>query len=284
MTLAALSDRLPFPKAQIESLLHELEVRNIVSIGFFKQTEEGEFILRVDEHIITGGEDNIIEYREMQNLLLMKSFKTYPDVLTALAEGHIMFAKMQELLDRIENFRFADWKDMKHDSDIVMGRLLHSRVGYTVKSMIPMLRGLRPEPWFSEMDAELFEYIPPGENVERAEIIGHLPRGDEFKHVQRDARNSLSNMERQMVFVKQFEELVNRKRSLSLFHRVHDVYDPMPFQEALEELIRRIGPIKLHSLRLFVSHPVELLAEVLRDLEEEQRIVRLQRDQAEGFG
>ena len=76
-------------------------------------------------------------------------------------------------------------------------------------------------------------------------------------------------------YVKQFEEFVNRKRSLSLFHRVHDVYEPMPFPEALEELIRRIGPIKLHSLRLFVSHPVELLAEVLRDLEEDDRIVRV---------
>ena len=275
MTLAALSNRLPFPEAQIESLLHELEVRNIVSIGFFKQTEEGEFILRVDEHIITGGEDNVIEYRELQNLLLTKSFKTYPDALTALADGHVMFAKMQELLDRIDNFRFADWKDMKHDTDIVMGRLLHSRVGYTTKSMIPMLLGLRPEAWFSEMDAELMDYLPPDENVERNEIIGHLPRGDEFKHVQRDARNSLSNMERQMVFVKQFEELVDRKRSLSLFHRVHGVYEPMPFPQALEELIKRIGPIKLHSLRLFVSHPVELLAEVLRELEDDNKIMRV---------
>ena len=51
-TLDEMDGRLPFPKAQIESLLHELEVRNIVSIGFFKQTEDGEFILRVDEHII----------------------------------------------------------------------------------------------------------------------------------------------------------------------------------------------------------------------------------------
>ena len=274
-TLVELSERLPFPEAQIESLLHELEVRNIVSIGFYKQTKEGEFILRVDEHIITGGEDNIIEYRDLQNLLLTKSFKQYPDALTALEDGHVMFAKMQELLDRIENFRFADWKDMKHDSDIVMGRLLHSRVGYTTKAMIPMLLGLRPEPWFSEMDTELLQNIPPGLNVERAEIIGDLPRGEEFKHVQRDARNSLSNMDRQMVYVKQFEELVNRKRSLSLFHRVHEVYEPMPFPQALQELIKRIGPIKLHSLRLFVSHPVELLAEILRDLEGEGAIVRV---------
>ena len=274
-TLAAISERLPFPNAQIESILHELEVRNIVSIGFFKQTEEGEFILRVDEHIITGGEDNVIEYRDLQNLLLSKSFKPYPDALSALNDGHVMFAKMQELLGRVEDFRFGDWKDMKHDTDIVMGRLLHSRVGYTTKSMIPMLLGLRPEPWFSEMDQELIDYIPHDENVERTEIIGHLPRGDEFKHVQRDARNSLSNMERQMVFVKQFEELIDRKRSLSLFHRVHEVYEPMDFEDALEELIRRIGPIKLHSLRLFVSHPVELLAEVLRDLEAKNRITRV---------
>jgi ATP-dependent Lhr-like helicase len=274
-TLPKLSERLPFPGAQIESLLHELEVRNIVSIGFFTQTEAGEFILRVDEHIITGGEEKVIEYRELQNLLLRKSFKKYPDAQSAIDDGHVMFGKMHELLDRIENFRFADWKDLKHDSDMVMGRLVHSRVGYTTQSMLPMLLGLRPEPWFSDMDEALFEYIPPGENVERADIIGHLPRGEDHKYVQRDARNSLSNMERQMVFVKQFEELSHRKRSLSLFHRVHGVYEPMPFPQALTELIMRIGPIKLHALRLFVSHPVELLADVLRDLEAEGKIDRV---------
>ena len=186
-----------------------------------------------------------------------------------------MFTKMHELLGRIENFRFADWKDMKHDSDIVMGRLLHSRVGYTTKAMISTLLGLRPEPWFAEMDSELVQYITPGENVERADIVGHLPRGDEHKHIQRDARNAMSNMERQMVFVKQFVELPDRKRSLSLFHRVHEVYEPLPFEDALLELIRRIGPIKLHALRLFVSHPVELLAEVLRDLEDKEKIQRV---------
>jgi ATP-dependent Lhr-like helicase len=274
-TIEQISNRLPFPQAQIESLLHELEVRNIVSIGFFTQTTDGEFILRVDEHIITGGDSNVIEYRELQNLLLSKSFKQYPDAQTAIDDGHIMFTKMHELLDRITNFRFADWKDMKHDSDIVMGRLLHSRVGYTTRSMIPVLLGLRPEPWFAEMDTELLEFITPNMNVERSEIIGHLPRGDEYKHIQRDARNALSNMERQMVFVKQFEELPDRKRSLSLFHRVHDVYTPLDFPDALHELIKRIGPIKLHALRLFVSHPVELLAEVLRDLENEGRIQRV---------
>ena len=274
-TLAGISERLPFPEAQIESILHELEVRNIVTIGFYTQTEDGEFILRVDEHIITGGKENVIEYRDLQNLLLRKSFKIYPDVQSALSEGHIMFSKMHELLDRIENFRFGDWKDLKHDSDIAMGRLLHSRVGYTSLEMIPMLMGLRPEPWFTEMDQELLENILPGQNVERSEIIGHLPRGEEFKHVQRDARNALSNMERQMVFVKQFEELADRKRSLSLFHRVHDVYEPMDFTDSLEELIKRIGPIKLHSLRLFVSHPVEILAEVLHDLESKGRVTRV---------
>jgi hypothetical protein len=49
----------------------------------------------------------------------------------------------------------------------------------------------------------------------------------------------------------------------------------LDFPDALHELIKRIGPIKLHALRLFVSHPVELLAEVLRDLENEGRVQRV---------
>ena len=46
-TAEALSSRLPFPPAQVEAILQEMEMRNLVSIGFFTQTDEGEFILRV---------------------------------------------------------------------------------------------------------------------------------------------------------------------------------------------------------------------------------------------
>ena len=34
-TLEQLGERLPFPNAQIESILHELEVRNIISVGIY---------------------------------------------------------------------------------------------------------------------------------------------------------------------------------------------------------------------------------------------------------
>ena len=62
-TLDDIVERFPFPKTMIENILHELEVRNIVTIGFYKQTEEGEFILRVDEHYLAGGEEEVIAYR-----------------------------------------------------------------------------------------------------------------------------------------------------------------------------------------------------------------------------
>ena len=39
-TLDAIAERLPFPKAQVDAALQELEMRNLVSIGFFTQTEE----------------------------------------------------------------------------------------------------------------------------------------------------------------------------------------------------------------------------------------------------
>ena len=40
-TTEQLSSRLPFPFAQVESILQELEIQNLVSIGFFTQTNEG---------------------------------------------------------------------------------------------------------------------------------------------------------------------------------------------------------------------------------------------------
>ncbi len=263
--LEKISDRLPFPKRMIENMLHELEVRNIVSIGFYRGTKEGEFILKVDEHYITGGKEKVIEYRLLQNLLLAKSFKQYEDPLKAL-ESHVMFQKMHELLDRVSDYRFSDWKDLKHDPDVVMGRLLHNRVGYTKIDQLPLLLGLRPDPWIGEMEAKVLAKMPPGENVLRNELFVDIPRDDEHKHVMNHAKHALSNLERQMVFVKQYEELPERKRSLSLFHRVHEVYEPMPFSDALLELIRRIGPVKRYTLGNYISRAPEDVDTELREL------------------
>ena len=76
-TSEELSSRLPFPSAQVDAVLQELEMRNLVSIGFFTRTDEGEFILRVDEYRIIGGQVNVIDYRALQTLILNKSFTLF---------------------------------------------------------------------------------------------------------------------------------------------------------------------------------------------------------------
>lgn len=273
-TLDVIVERLPFPKPMIENILHELEVRNIVTIGFYRQTEEGEFILRVDEHYLTGGEEEVVAYRNLQNLLLTKSFKLHDDPLGALS-SHVMIQKMHELLDRVKDFRFADWKDMKHDSDVLMGRLLHNRIGYTKKDQMGLLLGLRPEPWIGDVEAKLMTKVPAGENVTRQQILVDIPRDDESKHVMNRAKYALNNMERQLLYVKQYEELPERKRSLSLFHRVYEVYNPLPFDDALVELINRIGPVKRFTLGWYVSRAGDELEDTLKLLMEQGRITKV---------
>ena len=54
-----LETRLPFSKQLVDKILHELESRNVISVGFFTQTEEAEYILKIDEHRLTGGEDEV---------------------------------------------------------------------------------------------------------------------------------------------------------------------------------------------------------------------------------
>ena len=81
-------DRLPFPQGQIDSILHELEMRNVISVGFYKQTDDAEYILKVDEHRITGGEEDVVEYRWVQNLVMQKSFEQYQDGLQPLTSTY----------------------------------------------------------------------------------------------------------------------------------------------------------------------------------------------------
>ena len=58
----------------------------------------------------------------------------------------------------MENFRFRDWKDFKHDKDVYNGRLC-TIVGYTTLDQIPMLLGLRQIlDWL--LEEELLEKIP----------------------------------------------------------------------------------------------------------------------------
>ena len=269
-----ISKRLPFPQGQIDSILHELEMRNVISVGFYKQTDDAEYILKVDEHKITGGEEDVVEYRWVQNLVMQKSFEQYPDGFTAF-DQHILFQKQQEMLYRVSGFRYADWKDLQLDSDVVMGRLLHNRIGYTTRKNIPMLLGLKPEPWLGEMEKLILEKIPIGENLTRQEILADFPKGEDHKSLQRDLKNAISNLERQLCLVKQFEDVSGRRRRLSLFHRVIGVYQAMDFEDALVEVIKRMGPVKAFTLRYYVSRNVEELAIALRNLENQGRISKI---------
>jgi ATP-dependent Lhr-like helicase len=269
-----LSNRLPFPRNMVDRILLELETRNVLSVGFYKQTDDAEYILKIDEHRLIDGSEDVVEYRWVQNLVLDKTFRQYEDGFAAF-DSHVLFQKQQELLYRVNDFRFKDWQDMQLDSDVIMGRLLHNRMGYTTKETIPMLLGLKPEPWIGPMEEELLRRIPIGENVTRQEILADFPKGDEHRALQRDIKYALSNLERQMLVVKQFEDVSGRRRRLSLFHRVHGVYDTMDFESSLVDLIRRMGPVKGSTLRFYVSRSFEDLTIALMNLEKDQRIAKV---------
>ncbi|MBT4408107.1 MAG: hypothetical protein HOC79_09585, partial [Euryarchaeota archaeon] len=267
-------DRLPFPKKQIEAILFELEGRNVISVGFFTQTQEAEYILKVDEYRLTGGDEEVIEYRALQNMILQKSFKIHENPYDAF-DSHVLFQKQQELLYRIKDFSFKDWKDIQLDSDVIMGRLLHNRIGYTTMKNLPMLLALRPEPWFNEIETNELAKIPAGELVLRSEITRDWPKGQDNKSQRRDLKGALSNLERQLCYVKQFEEIEGRRRRVTLYRRIYGVVEPLEFKEGLCQLIKKIGPVKGHTLRFYVSHSVEMLALALRELETEGKISRV---------
>ena len=278
-TSEELSSRLPFPTAQVDAVLQELEMRNLVSIGFFTRTDEGEFILRVDEYRITGGQVNVIDYRSLQTLILNKSFTVFEEPYDAIRSLGLV-QRRDELLHRVANYRFRDWKDIKHDTEVFNGRLLQNRVGYTTIDQLPMLMGLRGEPWLGTLEEEILEKIPK-DGVSRNDLLSQYPRGKDFIHIQRSVKSAISNLERQLAIGKQYLEIPNRKRSLAIFRKLHGIVKPMPFKEALSELIFRIGPVRLHTLKFFVARPVEELAEVLRELETQdiiKRVVALQPD------
>ncbi|MDP6220795.1 MAG: hypothetical protein QGG76_04320, partial [Candidatus Thalassarchaeaceae archaeon] len=258
---------------QVEAVLQELEMRNLVAIGFFTQTEEGEFILRVDEYRITGGQVNVIDYRTLQTLILNKSFTTFDEPVDAI-RNQALVQRREELLHRVKNYRFRDWKDIKHDTDIFNGRLLHNRVGYTLGDQLPMLLGLRGEPWLGPLEEELLDKIAE-EGTSRTELFADYPKGKENAHIQRGLKSALSNLERQLAVAKQYIDVPNRKRSMAIFRRLHGRIKPMPFHEALSHLIARIGPVRIHTLRFFVARPVEELADALRELEKEGAITRV---------
>ena len=195
-------------------------------------------------------------------------------VLYKILKSLALIQRRDELLHRVKNFRFRDWKDFKHDSDVYNGRLLHNRVGYTTLDQVPMLLGLRSEPWLGSLEEEILEKIPE-DGITRTELLSEYPRGKENQHIQKSIKRAISNLERQLVVAKQYLDVPNRKRSIALFRKIHGVVEPLDFPEALAQLIGKIGPVRLHTLRFFVSRPVEELAEALRELENEGTICRV---------
>ena len=142
-----------------------------------------------------------------------------------------------------------------------------------------MFMGLRSEPWFGPLEEELLDKIPKEESLGQI-CSRNIQRGKRMR-IYRGALIKLSNLERQLTVAKQYVDVPNRKRSMAVFRKLHGVVKPLPFDQALAKLISRIGPVRLHTLRLFVSRPVEELADTLRDLEKSgdiARVVALQPD------
>ena len=84
---------------------------------------------------------NVVDYRTLQTLIHNKSFDQRVEPLDAIRDL-VFVQRRDELLYRVSDYRFRDWIDIKHDRDIVNGRLLHNRVGYTHRDQIPLLLGL----------------------------------------------------------------------------------------------------------------------------------------------
>ena len=102
-----------------------------------------------------------------------------------------------------------------------------------------------------------------------------FPKGEEHKSLQRDLKRALDNLERQMLVVKQFEDVVGRRRRLSLFHRVQGVYEPLDFESSLVDVIKRLGPIKANTLRFYVTRSYEDLTVALMNLEKSGKISKV---------
>ena len=85
-----LAQRLPFPKrwSSVSSL--NWKHRNVLSVGFYKQTDDAEYILKIDEHRLVDDSEDVVEYRWVQNLVLDKTFKQYDDGFTAF-DSHVLF-------------------------------------------------------------------------------------------------------------------------------------------------------------------------------------------------
>ena len=165
-------------------------------------------------------------------------------------------------------------KDLQIDSDVVRGRLLHNRVGFTTLENIPMLLGLRPEPFMNELEQELFEKFEDNELLTRIELFAGYPKQSEDKSFHRQLRNALHNLERNLLLVSQFEEVPGRKRRVTLYRTTSNI-KPLSFKEALLELIRRIGPIKPNTLRLYITRTVDELVDTLRELERAGQITKV---------
>ena len=80
------------------------------------------------------------------------------------------------------------------------------------------------------------------------------------------SRRAINNIERQLIVYNNI-----RKYLTGNVHRYSTKFTEsleamLPFEDALVELINKIGPIRLHTLRFPVSRPVEELVDTLRHL------------------
>ena len=142
----------------------------------------------------------------VQNLVLDKTFKQYDDGFTAF-DSHVLFQSSKNCCTS-KRFQIQRRQDMQLDSDVIMGRLLHNRMGYTTKDTIPMLLGLKLSHGLALWES--YWKDPLRRERHSTRNSSDFPKGDE--HELYDLKYAMSNLERQMLVVKQFEDVVGRRR------------------------------------------------------------------------
>ena len=110
-----------------------------------------------------------------------------------------------------------------------------------MEDQLPLVLGLRGDPWLGPLEEELLDKIPK-EGISRIELFDGYPKGKENAHIQRSLKSALSNLEGQLVIGKKYIELPNRKRSLAVFHRIHERVKPMKFDEAVKTCLLYTSP------------------------------------------
>ncbi|RLA76303.1 MAG: hypothetical protein DRG33_08010, partial [Deltaproteobacteria bacterium] len=266
--------------ASVEEIAYHLNVdEEVVSKMLMEMTSDVaaikfdgriRYLLVEDKMSLEHQEKRAFHERTVTAYLLKKHFKERRDILEYFRD-FIEANLPYDIFVRVKNFTPERWWTLREKGEVLEGRLINGRVGYTTQEIAEHIRSAMERAPLNETEKKVLDYIGkhPGVSfLSLIKVFDEIPRSQ--------IREIVDRMDRDMYV---FRALGDKKEWSAKNRYVRGVLREVPREEAVRYLVTRVvesyGPLPVNLIRYHTGLPYDEIHHTLSAMEARGVITRI---------